>query len=102
MKPVPQLEKLATEIVGDGKDPNLYFVNRQGVIVAITRDEDHARAIAGAYGGRVLIEDRKTGIVWENEASLREQERLAREEDSGDGPVSNPSAPTKLRSKLLR
>jgi hypothetical protein len=40
MKPkkINQLEKLAREMVGDGKSPDLFFVSREGVIITITRD----------------------------------------------------------------
>lgn len=111
-KRIPELEALATQMVGDGGDPNLYFVSTydpktggDGALVGIARSEEIAKGIGGHYDAAVVIEDRKTGVVWENAASERFQ-REAAEAELYDNPVTsslNPAKPAKkLKSKLLR
>lgn len=76
---VQDLNALARKIVGDGEGPNLYFVsqyNRKGgTVLAVVRELEQAIAIAEDYKGAMMIEDRKTGVVWENEVSRRFQDR---------------------------
>ena len=65
---VALLEQMARDLVGDGKSPNLYFVVQSSNVVCVTPNKDIARAVANALGEaqRVIIEDRRTGNVWEN------------------------------------
>ena len=41
-KKIKELEQLASNMVCDGKTPNLYFVTNQGVIIMITRNFSRA------------------------------------------------------------
>lgn len=75
-----QLEKLAQTMVGDGKSPNHFFINRDGTILAVLLDHDLAIFLAKMLSGPIVVEDRLTGILWENEASLRQQRELQRKE----------------------
>lgn len=70
------LEAQARSLVGDGKSPNIYFVTVSGKVSALFRDERLARDYAQLRvptNVPVIIEDRKTGVVWENEVSLKAQ-----------------------------
>lgn len=61
------LEKLARELVGDGKSPNLFFVSCEGNIILISKDFDVAyaewREHARARDHESALEDRKTGVI---------------------------------------
>jgi hypothetical protein len=75
-KKIKELETLATELVGDGKTPNMFFVSgHDGVCILITPQFDIAY-----YQWESLprdkertLEDRKTGVIC----------HTARHEDSG-------------------
>lgn len=78
------LDLLARALVGDGTYPNLAFVSQYdreggGVKAVFVLDESEeepfaaACAFAQSLPGRVVIEDRLTGVVWENEESLKLQ-----------------------------
>ena len=73
---VKLFESMARELVGDGKSPNLYFVSLSGKIQMAASRLDIAQRVAEALGesSPVVLEDRKTGVVWENRWSRREQE----------------------------
>ena len=63
------MEELATAIVGDGKNPNIYFVSKGSEIMCITTSyklarkcwEDLPRNVATA------MEDRKYGVIASND-----------------------------------
>lgn len=77
----PALEALASKCVGDGKS-SLYFVSVDGKQAGVVTMKSLAMTLARSLdyeGTSVLIED-STGVVWENETSVREQRRLAAEE----------------------
>ncbi len=61
------LEKLAREMVGDGKNPNLFFVSSEGNIILISRDFDVAymkwRQHAERPDHESALEDRHTGVI---------------------------------------
>lgn len=60
---IQKLENLASELVGDGKTPNLYFVsNKQGHIIAIFVHKEGAR---NYWVGGYRIEDRLDGEIWD-------------------------------------
>lgn len=65
---IPELQKLASELVGDSKTPNLFFVTCEGVVVTVSRDlstaHRHWRQLA-AITPRVecALEDRHTGVL---------------------------------------
>jgi hypothetical protein len=62
-------EALATQYVGDGNTPNLYFVtdNTSNVLAVVTTTLEDAENVASTLGA-YLVEDRLTGIVWTSEA----------------------------------
>jgi hypothetical protein len=62
-------EQLATQYVGDGNTPNLYFVTDStgNVIAVITTTLDDAIRTAEVINA-YLVEDRLTGIVWTSDA----------------------------------
>jgi len=67
------LEALASEVVGDGKLPNLFFVtNSRGKVTAIIKSKVGAIDFAKATGA-YLVEDRLTGEVWGSPAYLSAQ-----------------------------
>lgn len=61
------LEKLARELVGDGKSPNLFFVSCEGNIILISRDFDVAYEKwlqhADQRDHESALEDRQTGVI---------------------------------------
>jgi hypothetical protein len=61
------LEELARMLVGDGKNPNLFFVSVEGNVVMISRDFDSAyrkwREHAYTYDHECALEDRKNGTI---------------------------------------
>lgn len=76
------LKTLAREIVGDcnTKSPNVFFLTntKTGDVLALMVGndlEDAAIKLAGEFQGPVMVEDRITGVVWENRASERLQEQ---------------------------
>lgn len=73
---MPNLNDMACQMVGDGKKPNLYFVTIDGKTVAASEDFNRAVDVAERMAGSdtpALVEDRETGVVWENDASERRQ-----------------------------
>ena len=65
---VPELEKIATKMVGDGKGPNLYFVSLKGKIVAIhtsfKASYKHWKELALANSeSESALEDRRYGVI---------------------------------------
>lgn len=64
----PALQSLASDMVGDGKSPNLYFVTDGGVTVTVTRNRELAlrewRELAKRFPRvECALEDRKTGVL---------------------------------------
>jgi hypothetical protein len=63
---ITKIEAMARNMVGDGKEPNIYFVSVGGTIVCVTTSREIADAAASSLGWNnkeVLIEDRKHGTV---------------------------------------
>ena len=65
---IKQLQELATDMVGDGKTPNLFFVSEQGVIITVTRDFEIAYeqwlSLASGYSRvECALEDRRYGTI---------------------------------------
>lgn len=58
------LDKMATQMVGDGKKPNFYFVTVRGVTMAVCKQVADAMDIVRSYPGNAIIEDRITGQYW--------------------------------------
>ena len=67
--PAKELQVLATELVGDGKRPNIFFVSIEGRTVVISLDFDvayDAWAMFSDVGGGVentTLEDRQAGVI---------------------------------------
>lgn len=62
-KRVAQLEQLARDLVGDGRQPNLYFVTLNGKVDMVTVDKDTAMNHYSDLGVGAAVEDRLTGLV---------------------------------------
>jgi len=84
------VEHLLTELprwlVGDGKSPNIFFVTNEetGKVVAVFLGDDKQEAAIEFADGRsepLMVEDRLTGVVHDNPAGERLQDRLRREEE---------------------
>ena len=83
---IKSLNELATEIVGDGKSPNLFFVTLKGNTITVTTDFNLAyrqwRRLAMEHGksGEACLEDRKWGEIcgW----ALTDDNRVVRVDDS--------------------
>jgi len=70
MKPkkINELEALASNLIGDGQSPNLYFVTDRGVVVTVTRSFEVAREEWKQLSRRsprleCALEDRKVGVL---------------------------------------
>lgn len=80
MKPkkINELEALASNLIGDGQSPNLYFVTDQGVVVTVTRSLEVAHAEWKELARRLprvecALEDRKTGVLASVEPESNEE-----------------------------
>lgn len=77
---VKELETLATEMVGDGKKPNLFFVSEQGNILLVTRIFQAAYDLWYRVSLRVdvecALEDRLTGVIASVEPSEDDPKKL--------------------------
>ena len=65
---IPALQSLASDVIGDGKSPNLFFVTDRGVTITVTRNFSSAHAEWTKLANRVprmesALEDRKTGVI---------------------------------------
>jgi hypothetical protein len=69
MRPIPELEDLARRLIGDGKEPDLFFVTRDGAVCAVFRNYEDAHAkwlgLANVAGGRIPceLENRTFGVI---------------------------------------
>jgi len=68
-------DKMARDLVGDGKKPNIFFVTSGKTVVGVLFNEVAAISAARALGEtrRVLVEDRLRGEVWGNERHIHMQ-----------------------------
>ncbi len=79
------LEEMARQLVGDDGLPNLFFVTDcQGRVLAlVTTTEDEAIEVALCLEGADTVEDRQTGLVWQDErleaVALRREAQAERE-----------------------
>ena len=64
---IERLEKMASDLIGDGKSPNLFFVTQGGNVILVTQRKDFAvsawEAIA-TLREESAVEDRKTGVLY--------------------------------------
>lgn len=67
MTKIPELQELATKLVGDGQSPNLYFVSKEGVNICVTRFFETAytlwQAISRERECETSLEDRRHGTL---------------------------------------
>jgi hypothetical protein len=63
------LTEMARAMVGDGKDPNLYFVTDEETseTFAVCAEFESAEVLASRLATSTVIEDRKEGVVWTTE-----------------------------------
>ncbi len=85
--PAAVLKDLARTFVGDEKIPNVFFVTNTetGDTIAVFVGDDmekYAVAFADTRAEPLMVEDRPNGVVHDNPAGLRLQERLRAEEES--------------------
>lgn len=84
MKRVPALELLATNVVGDGGVPNLFFVSIEGVIITVTRTfsvaYDHWKSLP--RDKETALEDRKWGVICSTGAREEGSSQLITIDDS--------------------
>ena len=85
------LNELAGKLIGDGGSPNIFFIT-EGVganTLAVIIGTKAAQVIhmAHSYSGSkpIVVEDRQNGVVWENYASIRLQEKARIQEEGNDG-----------------
>lgn len=63
------LDKMATELVGDGESPNLFFLSVSSKVVAVITSKKSALAmfdrtrLENEYKNPVCLEDRKQGTI---------------------------------------
>lgn len=80
MRSVKKLQQLATEMVGDGGKPNLYFVSEDGVICLIARDFELAydcwKEISIGRNTETALEDRQHGVLASIEPDAEGDKRL--------------------------
>jgi hypothetical protein len=82
MSAYERLNQLASELVGDGKSPNLYFVTEAGRVLTVTTDGRTAYLQWRALANRRIecgLEDREHGVVCSVEPG--ETGRLQRHDD---------------------
>ena len=63
---VKQLNQLASELVGDGKKANVFFVTQKGDVVLVTTDFSAAYRYWNNLAGQRIesaLEDRQTGVI---------------------------------------
>jgi hypothetical protein len=84
------LTDLPRTLVGDGKTPNIHFVTNtetgNTIAVFVGDDtEEGAVAFANSRSEPLMVEDRLNGVVHDNPAGERLQDRLRREEEGEEG-----------------
>ncbi len=79
------LERLASDIIGDGKGPNLFFVTVEGKVVLVTQVFQIARdaweALSASTTTETSLEDRKVGVLASVEPDEDDGGRLVRLEN---------------------
>lgn len=81
----PQLEALASEVIGDGQSPNLYFVTVAGRgVILVSREFDTAydcwRFLPRSI--ETTLEDRKIGVICSTEPIEEGSKKLVTHDDS--------------------
>jgi hypothetical protein len=109
MSAYERLNQLASELVGDGKSPNLYFVTDGGSVLTVTLDGrlayQHWRALA-ARRPRVdcALEDRETGVLCSVEPAEDSGGRRVVHDDYArlTGDQGDPDEPVTVRQTACR
>lgn len=83
-KKIRELEELATNTVGDGKSPNLFFVSQEGAIITVTRSFATAYNEWKALNPRIVsaLEDRLWGVICITDHDEENGNALYRRDDS--------------------
>ena len=81
---IKQLNTLATEMVGDGQSPNLFFVSIKGNIMLVTPEFDTAYDYWRFMPRDVetALEDRQNGVLASTEPVEDESNRLVTYDDA--------------------
>lgn len=84
---IEALQKLASELVGDGKSPDLFFVTDEGVTVTVTRSFDTAyqewQSLSSRYPRiESALENRTFGVIASVEPDEDGSKRLIIIDDS--------------------
>ena len=82
---IKALDALATELVGDGKSPNLYFVSLAGTVIMVSRDGNAAHRFWKSLGRNVetALEDRCVGLLASTEPIEEGSKQLRTYDDFG-------------------
>ena len=82
----PQLNKLASEMIGDGKTPNLFFVSYEGNIITVSISfhyaYEHWKTLANMKDKECSLEDRKHGTIASIEQSEDNPHKLIKIDES--------------------
>lgn len=85
MESIKALQDLASEMVGDGQEPNMFFVSKQGVVVMVVDDFYAAR---NYWHGLLFenveccVEDRLWGVIASKEPRSDTDPKLILWDDS--------------------
>jgi hypothetical protein len=82
---IKKLEELASEVIGDGLSPNLYFVTEEGRgVILVSRDFDAAydcwRFLPRSI--ETTLEDRKFGVICSTQPEEEGSKKLRTYDDS--------------------
>jgi hypothetical protein len=84
MQRIELLEGLASQVIGDGQKPNLYFVTVEGNVVLVSRDfdiaYDHWRYLPRNV--ETALEDRLIGVICSTEPVEDGAKQLVTYDDS--------------------
>lgn len=83
-KPIKQLQELATEIIGDGKSPELFFVTEEGIVTTVSRNFEVAYKAWKALDrtAESALESRKIGTLASVEPAEEGSSTLVRIDDA--------------------
>jgi hypothetical protein len=79
-----ELEKLATACIGDGKQPDLFFVSRKGNVQLVTTDFDLAYSVWRQSPSMVesALENRTYGVICSSEPEAYASSKLLWRDES--------------------
>ena len=85
---IKELNKLATEMVGDSGKPNVFFVSLEGNVQMVTTDfwqaYDYWKSLTPRLSGKeTMLEDRKYGVICDRSPSEHNAGKLMTWDESG-------------------